>query len=87
MPTAWVPGPLKSPQFRTLISARAIENTVYMVACDQVGANAMGESVVVDPMGVVVASAGKFVQNFRHIKTADRNFTPYRKFREDICFH
>ena len=59
MPTAWVPGPLKSPQFRTLISARAIENTVYMVACDQVGANAMGESVVVDPMGVVVASAGE----------------------------
>lgn len=30
-----------------------------MVACDQVGANAMGESVVVDPMGVVVASAGE----------------------------
>ncbi|MEI3180657.1 MAG: nitrilase-related carbon-nitrogen hydrolase [Lachnospiraceae bacterium] len=59
MPTAWVPGPLKSPQFRTLITARAIENTVYMVACDQVGANAMGESVVVDPMGVVVASAGE----------------------------
>lgn len=59
MPTAWVPGPLKSSQFRTLISARAIENTVYMVACDQVGINGMGESVVVDPMGVVVASAGE----------------------------
>lgn len=59
MPTAWVPGPLKSPQFRTLITARAIENTVYMVACDQVGVNSMGESVVVDPMGVVVASAGE----------------------------
>lgn len=59
MPTAWVPGPLKSSQFRTLISARAIENTVYMVACDQVGENGMGESVVVDPMGVVVAGAGE----------------------------
>ena len=30
-----------------------------MVACDQVGVNSMGESVVVDPMGVVVASAGE----------------------------
>lgn len=59
MPTAWVPGPLKSPQFRTLITARAIENTVYMVACDQVGVNAMGESIVVDPMGVVIAGAGE----------------------------
>lgn len=59
MPTAWVPGPMKSSQFRTLISARAIENTVYMAACDQIGVNGMGESVVIDPMGVVAAGAGE----------------------------
>ncbi|MFR5245503.1 MAG: nitrilase-related carbon-nitrogen hydrolase [Clostridium sp.] len=38
-------GPLKSPQFRTDLRERS--NTVS-VACDRVGANAMGESVVVD---------------------------------------
>ena len=59
MPTAWVRGDLKSHQFRTLITARAIENTVYMVACDNCGPVFMGESVVVDPMGVPVATAGE----------------------------
>lgn len=59
MPTAWIRGDLKSHHFRTLITARAIENTVYMVACDQVGKNCIGESVVVDPMGVPVACAGE----------------------------
>ena len=35
MPTAWVCGKMKSLHFRSLITARAIENTVYMLACDQ----------------------------------------------------
>jgi len=59
MPTAWVKGDLKSHQFRTLITARAIENTVYLCACDLCGVDSMGESVVVDPMGVPVATAGE----------------------------
>ena len=59
MPTAWVTGKLKSLHFRTLITARAIENTVYMLACDQCGADSIGESVAVDPMGVPIASAGE----------------------------
>lgn len=59
MPTAWASGKLKSMQFRTLITARAIENTVYMLACDQCGADSIGESLAVDPMGVPIASAGE----------------------------
>lgn len=55
MPTAWVKGDLKSLHFRTLITARAIENTVFLLACDQCGATYLGESVAVDPMGVPVA--------------------------------
>ncbi len=62
MPTAWARGDLKSHQFRTLITARAIENTVYVLACDQISPDTMGESVVVDPMGVPVACAGETVQ-------------------------
>lgn len=59
MPTAWAAGKLKSLHFRTLITARAIENTVYLLACDQCGGNSIGESVAVDPMGVPIASAGE----------------------------
>lgn len=59
MPTAWISGKLKSLHFRTLITARAIENTVYMLACDQANAQCIGESVAVDPMGVPIASAGE----------------------------
>lgn len=59
MPTAWAAGKLKSLHFRTLVTARAIENTVYMLACDQCGAGAIGESVAVDPMGVPIASGGE----------------------------
>lgn len=59
MPTAWVKGDLKSLHFRSLITARAIENTVYMLACDQCGPRFLGESVAVDPMGVPVASGNE----------------------------
>lgn len=59
MPTAWVKGDLKSLHFNTLITARAIENTVYMIACDQYSSTRMGESIAVDPMGVTLASAGE----------------------------
>ncbi|MFW5487335.1 MAG: carbon-nitrogen hydrolase family protein [Desulfovibrio sp.] len=62
MPTAWVRGDLKSQQFLSLISARAIENAVYMLACNQINEANMGESVAVDPMGVVIASGGEVPQ-------------------------
>lgn len=55
MPTAWVKGDLKSLHFRTLITARAIENTVFVLACDQCGPTYLGESVAVDPMGVSIS--------------------------------
>ena len=58
MPTAWAAGELKSLHFRTLITARALENGVYVLACDQCGSGTIGESVAVDPMGVPVAAAG-----------------------------
>ena len=44
----------KSHQFRTLITSRALENTFFVLACDQCGGTAMGESVAVDPMGVAL---------------------------------
>jgi len=54
----WVPGPLKDDHWITLLRARAIENTVYVAASDQIGPLGCGRSIIVDPMGVVLADLG-----------------------------
>lgn len=59
MPTAWSAGKLKSLHFHSLIRARALENGVYVLACDQCAGGTIGESVTVDPMGVSIACAGE----------------------------
>ncbi|MGH7911858.1 MAG: carbon-nitrogen hydrolase family protein [Candidatus Dormibacteraceae bacterium] len=59
LPTAWVHGRLKELHLATLARARAIENTVYFAAADQVGGLFSGNSELIDPMGVTVASIGE----------------------------
>ncbi|POM27641.1 2-oxoglutaramate amidase [Actinomadura rubteroloni] len=59
LPAEWVPGPLKEDHWRTLVRARAIENTIYVAAADQCGRAGAGNSMIVDPMGIVVASLGE----------------------------
>ena len=61
LPAAWVPGPLKEDHWRTLVRARAIENTIYVVAADQSGPTGSGSSAIVDPMGVAMTSLGEQV--------------------------
>ncbi len=58
VPAAWVAGPRKVEHWRTLLRARAIENTVYVVAAAQPGPRYSGHSMVVDPLGDVLAEAG-----------------------------
>ena len=58
VPAAWVQGPLKEDHWVTLARARAIENTSYLLGSGQVGNVYCGRSLVVDPMGVVVAALG-----------------------------
>lgn len=43
----------------TLLVARAIENTVDVLATGQCGPAYIGHTCVIDPMGVVVAAAGE----------------------------
>ena len=57
VPAAWVAGPRKVDHWRTLVRARAIENTVYVVAAGQPGPRYAGHSLVVDPLGDVLAEA------------------------------
>ncbi|MDU4962358.1 MAG: carbon-nitrogen hydrolase family protein [Sporomusaceae bacterium] len=59
VPTAWVAGALKEEQFEILLRARAIENTVYVCAADQTGNIFSGRSMVIDPLGIIVASTGE----------------------------
>jgi len=58
VPSAWVAGPAKVDHWRTLVKARAIENTVYVVAVGQPGPRYTGHSMVVSPMGDVLVEAG-----------------------------
>ena len=59
VPSAWVAGPRKVEHWRTLVRARAIENTAFVVAAGQPGPRYTGHSMVVDPFGDVLAEAGE----------------------------
>ncbi len=59
VPAAWVAGPRKADHWRTLVRARAIENTVFVVAVGQPGPRYSGHSLLVDPLRDVLAEAGE----------------------------
>jgi predicted amidohydrolase len=58
VPAAWVRGPAKEDHWATLLRARAIENTSFVLGAGQSGPSYIGSSMVVDPMGVVVSGLG-----------------------------
>ncbi len=59
VPAAWLAGPLKVDHWRTLARARAIENTTWVLAVGQPAPRYTGHSLVVDPMGEVLAETGE----------------------------
>lgn len=59
LPSAWIAGPLKEMHWQVLVTARALENTCYMVAVGECGERNIGNSMVVDPLGIVIAQAAK----------------------------
>ncbi len=58
VPAEWVRGPLKEHHWRTLLHARAIENTVFVAAADHPPPLGVGNSMVIDPQGVEIAAVG-----------------------------
>ncbi len=54
----WLAGPRKAQAWTTLLRARAVENTAYVVAAAKPGPACTGRSTVVDPAGAVLASVG-----------------------------
>ena len=59
LPSQWLRGPLKESAWRTLITARALENTIYLAAAGQAPPTGAGNSMVVDPMGVELVTVGE----------------------------
>ena len=55
-PAAWVDGRLKAEQWRTLLSARAIENEIFVAGLSRVDKGYIGHSAVFGPDGVMLAS-------------------------------
>ncbi len=58
VPAAWVAGPRKVDHWTTLLRARAIENTVYVVGVGQPPPRYSGHSMVVGPLGDVLVEGG-----------------------------
>lgn len=59
LPAQWIPGPDKVEQWSTLLRARAIENTAYVAAADHAAPRGAGWSMIVDPIGMVLAELGE----------------------------
>ncbi|MCR2802957.1 carbon-nitrogen family hydrolase [Paenibacillus soyae] len=61
VPAEW-PNP-RLHHWRTLLTARAIENQMYVVACNRMGISGetsfFGHSMVIDPWGEIIAEAGE----------------------------
>jgi deaminated glutathione amidase len=55
---AWVSGAMKEDHWRTLLRARAIESTTWLVAAGSASPDCIGMSMVVDPFGVVRSALG-----------------------------
>jgi predicted amidohydrolase len=58
VPAAWVAGERKIDHWTTLLRARAIENTTYVVGVGQPGPRYTGHSIAVAPDGEVLAESG-----------------------------
>lgn len=58
VPTAWVKGALKEEHWLTLLRARAIENSFFIVGSGEAGERTIGRSSVFDPMGLQLTDLG-----------------------------
>jgi predicted amidohydrolase len=86
LPAAWHSGALKEMQLEILSRARAIESNLYMVVAVQVGEPYIGNSAIIDPMGIVQASVahteGILVSEISKERIEDvRTFSPTIKNR------
>ena len=58
LPAAWAKGFGKERQWATLVSARALDNTVYVLASGESGSSCIGTSIIADPLGQPLTTSG-----------------------------
>jgi predicted amidohydrolase len=82
IPTGWPSARLE--HWRVLTRARAIENQVFLIGCNQVGmqegVELAGHSVVIDPWGRVIAEAG----TEEEVLTVDIDLALVAKIRDEF---
>ncbi|MBK0031943.1 deaminated glutathione amidase [Erwinia sp. S43] len=59
LPAAWVRGPHKEMHWEVLVTARALENTCYVLAVGECGPRNIGNSLLVDPLGIATVRAAE----------------------------
>ncbi|MFD6135426.1 carbon-nitrogen hydrolase family protein [Isoptericola sp. NPDC060257] len=77
VPAAWVDGPLKADHWRTLIRARAIENTAVVIGVGMSGPGLVGRSLLAGPDGVV----GLELDETPQVRTVDLDPEPLAQVR------
>ncbi|QSY57410.1 carbon-nitrogen hydrolase family protein [Bifidobacterium imperatoris] len=55
---AWVRGPLKEYHWKLMTTARAVENTCYVLACSEISSRNIGCSRIISPLGEVLSESG-----------------------------
>ncbi|HHG8773915.1 TPA: deaminated glutathione amidase [Raoultella planticola] len=80
LPTAWVRGPLKEHHWATLLAARALDTTCYIVAAGECGTRNIGQSRIIDPLGTTLAGAADRPQ----LIMADISLDALRQVRERL---
>jgi predicted amidohydrolase len=58
LPAHWYSGPGKAEVWETLVRARAIESTAYVVAAGKPEPEGVGRSLIVDPLGEILVELG-----------------------------
>ncbi|WP_299998550.1 deaminated glutathione amidase [uncultured Cedecea sp.] len=59
LPAAWLRGPHKEKHWETLLTARALDTTCYIVASGECGNKNIGQSRVIDPLGITISAAAE----------------------------
>lgn len=77
--SAWVKGPLKEEHWLTLLRARAIENTCYVVAADQSGRAGIGRSAAFDPFGLPMLDLGNADSGYGLVDATPERVAEVRK--------
>ncbi|GAB6853499.1 deaminated glutathione amidase [Asaia astilbis] len=80
VPAAWLRGPGKERHWELMLAARALENTCFVLGAGECGPQNIGNSMVVDPLGTVIAA--RSAQPGLIIETLDLAFLA--KARRDL---